>query len=68
MNSHRFLVHAEGIAASDEDLDQVIGGDGLTPGVPWWLVLFIGGSVLVALMLFLPGKKKQKKDTEKDAS
>lgn len=51
MNSHRFLVHAEGIAASDEDLDQVI-----------------GGSVLVALMLFLPGKKKQKKDTEKDAS
>lgn len=60
MNSHRFLVHAERITAPDEDLDQVIGGDGLTPGFPWWLVLFIGGSVLVGLMLFLPGKKKKK--------
>ncbi|GAB3597810.1 Sortase family protein [Corynebacterium faecale] len=65
VNSHRLLAHAQRIPSPEEDTDRVIAGDGLTAGFPWWLVIFIGGSALVALMLFMPGrKKKSKKETE----
>lgn len=60
VNSHRLMVHAERIDAPTDSSDQVIGGDGITAGFPWWLVMFIGGSALVALILFMPSKKKRK--------
>lgn len=62
VNSHRLLVHAQRIATPEAEGEQIIPGDGLTAGFPWWLVLFIGGSALVAVMLFLPARKKPKQD------
>lgn len=65
VNSHRLLVHAERIPAPENSGDQMIGGDGITAGFPWWLLIFIAGSALVAFVLFKPAKKK-KKDTPKE--
>lgn len=62
VNSHRLMVHAERIAdpATDEDR-QVLAGDGITAGFPWWAVWFLGGSGLVAWVLFAPPRKRKKK-------
>lgn len=62
VNSHRLMVHAQRIAdpAVGEDR-QVIAGDGLTAGFPWWVVWFLGGSGLVAWVLFAPPRKRKKK-------
>lgn len=62
VNSHRLLVHAERVPGPEEAGEQTIAGDGLGVGFPWWLVLFLGGSALVAVMLFAPARKKKKKD------
>lgn len=63
VNSHRLLVHAQRIPGPEAVGEQVIDGDGIRAGFPWWLVIFIGGSALVALMLFMPARKKKKKAT-----
>ncbi|MBD8029992.1 class C sortase [Corynebacterium gallinarum] len=63
VNSHRLLVHAQRIPGPEAGGEQVIDGDGIRAGFPWWLVIFIGGSALVALMLFMPARKKKKKAT-----
>ena len=62
VNSHRLLVHAHRIPAPEGEGERLVAGDGISAGFPWWLVIFIGGSVLVAVMLFMPAKKKKKKD------
>lgn len=59
VNSHRFMVHAVRIP-SPEDGGQIIAGDGLTAGFPWWAVCFLGGSAVVAWLLFAPAKKKKR--------
>jgi sortase A len=61
INSHRLLVHAQRIADPGESgLEEVIGGDGVTLGFPWWALWFVGGSGVVAWVLFAPGRKKKK--------
>ncbi|MFP7366135.1 class C sortase [Corynebacterium callunae] len=59
VNSHRLLVHAERIPTPEEEFDNVIAGDGKSLGFPWWLLEFLGGSALVAAMLFLPVRRKK---------
>lgn len=61
INSHRFMVHAERIEPpASVDGRQVIAGDGLSAGFPWWAVWFIAGSGVVAWMLFAPPRKRRK--------
>ncbi|KAM9863411.1 class C sortase [Leucobacter sp. BZR 635] len=53
VNSHRLLV--SGVRVDPPSgADRAIGGDGLTAGFPWWTLAFVGGSGLVAAMLFAP--------------
>lgn len=60
INSHRFMVHAVRIPSPDAgEFDGTLGGDGLTAGFPWWAVWFVGGSALVAVFLFYPGRTKK---------
>jgi sortase A len=57
INSHRLMVHAIRIADPSSDSDggvTAISGDGLSAGFPWWIVWFVGGSVVAALVLFGP--------------
>lgn len=60
VNSHRLMVHAERIAdpVAAEDR-QVLSGDGITAGFPWWAVWFVGGSGLVWWVLFAPPRKRK---------
>lgn len=60
VNSHRLLVHAERVAdpAGGSGTD-VIGGDGVKLGFPWWAVWFAGGSAAVGLFLFAKPRKKK---------
>ncbi|MCG7415047.1 class C sortase [Microbacterium aurum] len=60
VNSHRFMVHAVRIADPPADAEQVIAGDGLTAGFPWWAVWFVGGSLVVAVILFAPPRRKRR--------
>ncbi|WP_224763687.1 class C sortase [Salinibacterium sp. ZJ70] len=62
VNSHRLLVHAERIPDADAGpLEQTISGDGVPLGFPWWAVWFVGGSALIAWILFVPPRKKSRK-------
>lgn len=61
VNSHRFLVHAVRIPDPPTAAEQVIAGDGLVAGFPWWLVWFTGGSGLVAWVLFAPPRKRRRR-------
>ena len=62
VNSHRLLVHAQRIADPEESLvSETIAGDGVQLGFPWWAVWFVGGSLLVGLVLFAPPRKKKQK-------
>ncbi len=59
INSHRLMVHAARIpdgAAVDES--EVIAGDGLAAGFPWWAVWFAGGSGAVAWVIFAPPRRR----------
>lgn len=58
INSHRFLVQAERIPAPAVEGIRTIAGDGLTTGIPWWLFIFLAGSVLTAYLIFGPSQKK----------
>ena len=58
----RDRVHAERIADPAVDSDrQVLAGDGITAGFPWWAVWFLGGSGLVAWVLFAPPRKRERR-------
>lgn len=58
VNSHRLLVHAQRIAPPEGMEDDIVDGDGISAGFPWWLVIFLLASAAVALLLFWPSKKK----------
>lgn len=60
INSHRFMVHAERIPMPEGAGSQVIAGDGLTAGFPWWALWFVGGSGAVAWLLFAPPRRKRR--------
>ena len=64
VNSHRLMVHAVRIAdpVADEDR-RALSGDGVTAGFPWWAVWFVGGSGLVAWVLFAPPRRRRKKQS-----
>lgn len=61
VNSHRELVRGVRIPAPETSGGGIIDGDCKTPGFPWWLVGFIGGSSVVAYLLFKSPKKNPKK-------
>lgn len=63
VNSHRFLVHAERIAAPEMD-DQTLGG--ISAGFPWWALWFVLGSAVVAWFLFSPVKKRPRSEHTSD--
>ncbi len=54
VNSHRYLVHGVRVPAPAAAGDLAIAGDGLTAGFPWWALIFVGGSGIVAYLLFAP--------------
>lgn len=54
VNSHRYLVHGVRVPAPAGAGDLAIAGDGLTAGFPWWALIFVGGSGIVAYLLFAP--------------
>ena len=58
INSHRFLVHGVRTDAPAEAGTQTIAGDGRTAGFPWWALGFIGGSGVVAYLLFAPPHRR----------
>lgn len=60
INSHRFMVHAVRIPTPEDETESIIAGDGITAGFPWWVVWFVGGSGLVAAVLFVPPRKKRR--------
>lgn len=57
VNSHRLLVHATRVSAPDADSGGAIAGDGKVTGFPWWAVGFLGGSGLIAYLLFAPPRR-----------
>lgn len=68
INSHRFMVHAERIAApAVEDGSRILAGDGLEAGFPWWAIWFVGGSALAGWVLFAPPRKKKRKKAQAGA-
>lgn len=61
VNSHRILVQAERVdPPTEESGDSVIAGDGQIAGFPWWAVGFIGGSLAVGYLLFVPPKPRKR--------
>lgn len=58
INSHRFLVQAQRIPAPAEEGIRTVAGVGLTAIFPWWSLIFLGGSVLAAVLIFSPPRKK----------
>lgn len=54
VNSHRYLVHGVRVPAPADAGDHAIAGDGITAGFPWWALIFVGGSGMVAYLLFAP--------------
>lgn len=59
VNSHRFLVHAVRIDDAEAPRDAAIAGDGTSLGFPWWAAWFVGGSGVVAWILFAPPRAKR---------
>lgn len=64
INSHRLLVHAVRTAAPATAAVDAIAGDGRDAGFPWWAVAFGGGSVVVAVMLFAPRRRRSRPEDE----
>lgn len=69
VNSHRLLVHAVRIDPPETvEEERIISSEEISVGFPWWTVWFIGGSLLVALILFAPGRKKGQKASAKNGA
>ncbi|WP_255808871.1 class C sortase [Leucobacter aridicollis] len=60
VNSHRFLVHGVRVPAPPGAGDTDLAGDGLSAGFPWWAAAFVGGSGVVAYLLFAPRRTKKR--------
>lgn len=58
VNSHRFLVHAARIDDAVAPRNDDLGGDGLSLGMPWWVLWFVGGSGACAFLLFAPPRRR----------
>lgn len=63
INSHRFMVHAVRIPDAEAPATEVIAGDGLTAGFPWWAVWWAGGSCLAAAVIFAPARAPRRAAT-----
>lgn len=59
VNSHRFLAQAQRIPAPPGKGVRTISSDGVTPGFPWWALVFSGGSAAAAFLIFASPKKHQ---------
>ena len=59
VNSHRLMLHAIRIPTPEGVTDNVIGGDGIQLGSPWWAVWFVPGSAAVAVVLFAPPRRSR---------
>ncbi|MHA3683370.1 class C sortase [Leucobacter sp. HY1908] len=60
INSHRLLVRGERIAPPAESSGrEAIAGDGKHAGIPWWVLIFTGGSAATAYLLFAPPRPKK---------
>lgn len=53
------MVHAVRIPDAAGDAREVVAGDGIAAGFPWWAVWFVGGSGAVAWVLFAPPRRKR---------
>jgi len=60
VNSHRFMVHAVRIPDKETGGRFAVKGDGVELGFPWWAVWFVGGSAVVAWILFAPPRKRKR--------
>lgn len=65
INSHRLLVQAQRIDAPTQEELRAVGGDGLTVGFPWWAALFLGGSIVIAYILFSPPRVGRSREVGK---
>ncbi len=69
VNSHRLLVHAQRIPDAEAGpLEEVIAGDGVALGFPWWALWFLGGSAVVAWVLFAPPRTRRRAPAEASAA
>ena len=53
VNTHRLMVHAVRVEGPVSEGGAVVAGGG-PAGFPWWLVVFLGGSAVVAYLAFAP--------------
>lgn len=68
INSHRLLVRGVRVESpADESGGYALAGDGKTAGMPWWALIFLGGSAATAYLLFAPPRKKSSIDKSKMA-
>lgn len=58
VNSHRFMVHAIRTDPPEVEATQVLLGDGIVAGFPWWAVILVGGSLITALLIFPPRRRR----------
>ncbi len=59
VNSHRLLVRGTRIDAPETADVVPMAGDGRHAGFPWWAVVFVAGSAVVAALLFAPGPRRR---------
>lgn len=63
VNTHRLLVHGVRISPPDTaEFNEVVAGDGLSEGFPWWALLLAGGAGVVGWLLFAPVRKARSED------
>jgi sortase A len=60
------MVHAIRVPDGEIEGGQAIAGDGLAAGFPWWAVWFVGGSGVVAWILFAPPRRKKRREPRPD--
>ncbi|MFP7366137.1 class C sortase [Corynebacterium callunae] len=58
VNSHRLLVHAQRVDAPQVEFNNVIAGDGIVAGFPWWALVFCAGSGVAAFLIFAKSPHK----------
>lgn len=59
INSHRFMVHAVRIPSPADSDQHVVEASNPEAGFPWWAVIFIGASSVVALAVFPPRRRRR---------
>ncbi len=59
INSHRFMVYAQRVETPETTDSQVVAGDGISVGFPWWAVWLVLGSAVLAWFLFAPRRKRR---------